>query len=132
MESDSNLDHLLRNMAPEEQNQMFVFLTSHDGFSAEERAEAMMIFEVEGTTIIINASLTSVATEHDPKWSMITLKVKTDLKTVGFLAAITRKLADAGIPVNAVSAFYHDHLFVPWERRNEAMDILHSFENPSV
>jgi hypothetical protein len=43
---------------------------------------------------------------------------------VGFLAAITARLAQAGISLNAVSAYYHDHLFVPWENRERAMQIL--------
>jgi hypothetical protein len=43
---------------------------------------------------------------------------------VGFLAAITASLAEAGISVNAVSAFYHDHLFVPVERAEDAKLLL--------
>jgi hypothetical protein len=43
---------------------------------------------------------------------------------VGFLAAVTARLADAGIAVNAVSAFYHDHLFVPESRAEEAFGLL--------
>jgi hypothetical protein len=43
---------------------------------------------------------------------------------VGFLAAITARLAEAGISVNAVSAFHHDHLFVPADRGDEAMAAL--------
>ena len=36
---------------------------------------------------------------------------------------ITR-LAAAGISVNAVSAFHHDHLFVPEDRAEEALRLL--------
>jgi len=43
------------------------------------------------------------------------------LEAVGFLAAITARLAEAGISVNPVSAFYHDHLFVPHNRADEAL-----------
>jgi hypothetical protein len=46
------------------------------------------------------------------------------LLAVGFLAAVTAALASEGISVNPVSAFHHDHLFVPWERRRDAMRIL--------
>ena len=44
---------------------------------------------------------------------MITLDVHSSLESVGFLAAVSARLAAAGIPCNAVSAFHHDHLFVP-------------------
>ena len=55
---------------------------------------------------------------------MVTLTVHSALDAVGFLAAITTRLAAAGISVNAVSAFFHDHLFVPAERAEEAVEIL--------
>jgi hypothetical protein len=50
--------------------------------------------------------------------------VHSSLEAVGFLAAITARLAKAGMGVNPVSAFFHDHLFVPAERAGEAMAML--------
>ena len=58
---------------------------------------------------------------------MITLMIHSSLDAVGFLAAITTKLAGAGISVNPVSAFYHDHLFVPVEKAELAMKLLLEF-----
>ena len=55
---------------------------------------------------------------------MITLNIHSSLEAVGFLAAVLPRLATAGISVNAVSAFYHDHLFVPIDRAQEALEIL--------
>jgi hypothetical protein len=55
---------------------------------------------------------------------MITLNVHSSLEAVGFLATVTARLAAAGISANAVSAFYHDHLFVPVDRAEEAVTIL--------
>jgi hypothetical protein len=52
---------------------------------------------------------------------MMTLTVHSSLEAVGFLAAITARLAEAGISVNAISAFCHDHLFVPEDRADEAL-----------
>ena len=43
------------------------------------------------------------------------------------LAAITAKLAAGGISVNPVSAFYHDHLFVPADKAEMAMNLLSEF-----
>jgi len=50
--------------------------------------------------------------------------VHSALDAVGFLAAVTTRLAEAGISVNAVSAFHHDHLFVPEHRADEALQLL--------
>lgn len=55
---------------------------------------------------------------------LITLTVHSALDAVGFLAAVTARLAETGISVNAVSAFHHDHLFVPADRAEDAMAVL--------
>ncbi|RVA88555.1 ACT domain-containing protein, partial [Mesorhizobium sp. M7A.F.Ca.CA.004.02.1.1] len=55
---------------------------------------------------------------------MVTLNIHSSLEAVGFLAAITTRLAAAGMGVNPVSAFYHDHLFVPADRAEEALELL--------
>jgi len=52
------------------------------------------------------------------------LTVHSSLEAVGFLAAVSARLAEAGIGVNAVSAFYHDHLLVPEHRADEAFRVL--------
>ena len=58
---------------------------------------------------------------------MITLNVHSSLDAVGFLAKITNALAEEGnMGVNPVSGFYHDHLFVPETRADDAMKILQS------
>jgi len=43
---------------------------------------------------------------------------------VGLTAAVAGALAEAGIACNVVAGFHHDHLFVPWERREDALAIL--------
>ena len=49
------------------------------------------------------------------------------LLAIGFIAAISSKLAAAGLSVNPVSAYYHDHLFVLWAERERALAVLHEF-----
>jgi hypothetical protein len=56
---------------------------------------------------------------------LISLTVHSDLAAVGLLAAIASALAAEGISVNAISAFYHDHLFVPCDRVEDALACLH-------
>ena len=81
--------------------------------------------EQEGITLIITDEQASrVGLPYDTTWACITLMVHSSLSAVGFLAILTNRLAQAGISVNAVSAFYHDHLFVPWESREAAMQVL--------
>ena len=46
------------------------------------------------------------------------------LEAVGLTAAVAAALAEAGISANVVAAFHHDHVFVPAERAEEALDCL--------
>ncbi len=50
--------------------------------------------------------------------------MNSDLRAVGFLAKIAAALAADGISVNAYSAYHHDHLLVPFERKDDAMKAL--------
>lgn len=53
-----------------------------------------------------------------------TLTIHSALDAVGFLAAVSAVLAEAGIPCNAVAAFHHDHLFVPRDMAQRALESL--------
>jgi hypothetical protein len=63
---------------------------------------------------------------YDGVFRQITLTIHSSLHAVGFLAALSRALADAGIPCNVVSAAHHDHLFVPADCLDEALRALHT------
>jgi hypothetical protein len=130
MSSESNLDNLLQNMDPRLDESPFVFLTSADDFSLEEQTKSVMLFrEGEGMTLITKeANAQAFHRNYTNTWAFITLNIHSDLEAVGFLAKITTKLAETGISVNAVSAFYHDHLFVPWDKRMKTMELLKSFQ----
>lgn len=55
---------------------------------------------------------------------MITFMNHSSLDAIGFLAAITTRLVAAGISMNAVSADYHDHLFVSVDKVGVTMILL--------
>ena len=57
-------------------------------------------------------------------WARITLQVHSSLAAVGLTARVAESLAERGISANMVAAFHHDHVFVPWPRRAEALIIL--------
>jgi hypothetical protein len=83
-------------------------------------SDAIMRFrEAEGVTVIVPAA----GAEALP-WAQITCRVHSSLEAVGMLAAIAETLAREGIACNAVSALHHDHLFLPWARRHDALRVL--------
>jgi hypothetical protein len=57
-------------------------------------------------------------------FALITLTVNSDLFEVGLLAAVTAALAKEKIPCNAISAYHHDHLLVPYEMKDKALALL--------
>jgi len=126
MTGERNLDALLQHMKPELWPGIFVFCTIPITESVPVSITPLMTFrEQEGTTLVIprdEAEAAGLAYAFASR--LITLTVHSALDAVGFLAAITAHLAAAGISVNAVSAFHHDHLLVPVDRADEAMGVL--------
>jgi hypothetical protein len=55
---------------------------------------------------------------------LVTLGVELGWDVVGFLAHVTRILADAGVSVGALSAFSRDHLLIKQEDLGKALRVL--------
>jgi hypothetical protein len=83
------------------------------------------VHEDEGITVI--APETDVVREGLPgsgSWARISLNIHSALSAVGLTAAVSGALAEVGISANVLAGHFHDHLFVPWGRRREALDVL--------
>jgi Uncharacterized protein conserved in bacteria len=50
------------------------------------------------------------------------------LGCVGLTAAFARALGYSGISCNVVAGAYHDHIFVPLESAQTAMQVLHQLQ----
>ncbi|WP_439375626.1 ACT domain-containing protein [Bradyrhizobium sp. DASA03120] len=126
MTGERDLGALLSKMKPEILDGIFVFCTLAPGASIPATISAMLTFrERQGTTLVVlREEAEAAGLRYAFPSRLITLTVHSALNAVGFLAAITARLAEAGISVNAVSAFHHDHLFVPVDRADEAMAVL--------
>jgi hypothetical protein len=123
MPGETDLETLLRSMRPVLRDGEFVFCTT----TAPPAPVTPLgrFTEDEGVTLILRrADADGAGLAYDHVWRMITLTVHSSLAAVGLLAAVTARLAAAGISVNAVSAFHHDHLFVPTARAAEALGVL--------
>lgn len=85
--------------------------------------------EEEGTSWIVPRDQADAAgLEYAAVFRGITLQVHSSLKAIGFLAILTYALSERGIPVNVVSAHYHDHLFVPTEHASDAVRVLQGLQ----
>lgn len=120
-----DLKRLLSGMSPVMSDGVYVYVTLPDRAVPPGLDPRMTMQEGEGTTIIVTqaaAEAAGLACEFPCR--MITLEVHSALAAVGFLARVTTRLADLGMGVNPVAGFYHDHLFVPLDRANDAMTAL--------
>jgi uncharacterized protein len=126
MPGETNLQKLLGSMSPELLPGVFAFATLSPGTPMPAGINPVMVFrEREGDTLILLEDEAKAAgLESAFRSRMITLNIHSSLDAVGFLAAITARLAVAGMGVNPVSGYFHDHLFVPADRAEEAMVIL--------
>ena len=90
----------------------------------------MSFYEAEGLTLILDKEAAeSAGLDYTFECCMITLAIHSALEAIGFMAHISRLLADAGISVNPVAGYYHDHLFVPVSKADEAMRILENMNS---
>ncbi len=128
-----DLDTLLRSLKPEICPGRFYFASIDPSalLSAANFIDYIVaIFrEDEGLTIVYSEEAKEDLrdlSERSPAgpFALISLRVESDLYAVGLLAAVTAALAKEGISVNAFSAYHHDHLFVPFERKERALAVL--------
>ena len=125
MSGECDLGALLRGMKPELQPGVFVFCTLPPGENLTAIAPVLKFRDAEGLTLVVEqdeAERAGLVSQFPSR--QITLTVHSALDAVGFLAAVATCLARAGISANPVSAFYHDHLFVPCDRADEAVKLL--------
>ena len=82
----------------------------------------VLVRETEGWTAIRPWRAGEPRPEFVTAW--LTLAVHSDLAAVGLTAAVAGALAVEGIACNVVAGYYHDHLFVPAERADDALAAL--------
>lgn len=119
-----NLNTLFAGMNPVMADGIYVFATVTG--RVPDVSHIMRFEEAEGTTLILLQSDADAAgMTYEFPARMITLNVHSALDAVGFLAKVSTRLAAEGMGVNPVAGFYHDHLFIPQDRADDAMAVLH-------
>src|SRR5690606_2714724 len=101
--------------------------TRSDSSSFVDDAAVVMVSEAEGLTLVLpqeRADELGLPYEYVAAW--INLEGHTSQDARGLTAAVSRCLAEAGMSANVVAWFTHDHVFVPYGRAQEAMDVLTS------
>ncbi|MEL6790799.1 MAG: ACT domain-containing protein [Pseudomonadota bacterium] len=123
----TDLDALLAGMSPILHPALYVFVTLAPAAPPYTGPFQLRFQEAEGETLVIkqdDAEAAGFASIYPCR--MITLRIASSLEAVGFLAVVTTHLAAAGIGVNPVSAYHHDHLFISPGDAQKAMEVLHA------
>ena len=93
---------------------------------------AAVIQEDEGVTAVV-----TISEAERRGWPVgfratwLTVSVHSALDAVGLTAALSKVLAAEGIPCNVLAAYHHDHLLVPVDRADDAVDALESLGGAS-
>lgn len=123
---ETSLDTLLATLTTKLHSTTYVFTTLKDASQLPPLSDIQLLFrEEEGITVITSLEIaTARGMEYFFPCKMITLNVTSSLEAVGFMAVIATRLKEKNMGVNPVSGFYHDHLFVPLGRENDAIEEL--------
>jgi hypothetical protein len=122
-----SLSELLRTIEPELHDGVYVFASLAPGSTLSGIGlDPLATFrEREGLSVIVSeeeARRAALPVLFRAAW--ISLTVHSDLEAVGLTAAVAAALAEGGISCNVVAGAFHDHLFVPVDRAQEALDRL--------
>ena len=123
----TNLHEILGALRPSVRQGSFVYVTLPTPPEVEAYAR---IVEDEGITLVVDQSTADEhGWEYEGVFAWITLQVHTSLSSVGVTAAVATALARVGISCNVLAGYYHDHLLVPAESVDEAIDVLGGLES---
>ncbi|MFT7471442.1 MAG: hypothetical protein ACI8XU_001338 [Kiritimatiellia bacterium] len=127
MAGEEDLDTLLVLLQPSLLPGDFVFCTAPNlkyGDFAELQPVASYQ-EEEGLTLVLAKQSADIAgLAYDSVFNCITLMVHSSLEAVGLTAAVSGKLAANGISANVIAAYHHDHVFVPKNKAQLALQLL--------
>lgn len=118
----TDLTVLLRRMEPELHDRAYGFGLWAGG--ALPLPPFATVVEAEGLTVVAGLAEVEAAGMVSEPWARISLTVHSDLAAVGLTATIAGALASQGISCNVIAGLHHDHLFVPWERREDGLACL--------
>ena len=127
MSGETNLNKLLGSMQPVLSKPEYVFASlDKDSLVSLAMLEPLGTFyEKEGLTVIVlKTNAEALGIRYQGVFQCITLNVHSSLDAVGLTAAVSTVLANEGISANVVAAYYHDHIFVPIVKANQALSCL--------
>ena len=125
MSGETDLGRILASLAVRQREGVYVFAFIPPGEPLPDIAIAAMVSELEGTSVVVGleaAEAMGLAYEFEAAW--LSLTSHTSLDAVGVTASLSTALAMRGIPCNVIAGFHHDHVLVPIDRVDDAMQAI--------
>ncbi len=127
----SGTAEMIGGMDPVLYPEAFVFCTVTN---ADQAARALPLAlasfrEDEGLSLLLTVEQASgLGLPQDGPMRRITLNVYSSLGGVGLTAAVSAALTARGIACNMIAATLHDHVFVPFDQADAALDALRALQ----
>lgn len=126
------LQDLIKQLSPTLDSTSYVYCTVANATYGElEKLKPIVsIAELEGLTLVIPLEQAKAeGLDYYRIFRRITLEGHSSLEALGLTSVVTSLLAERGITTNVIAGFYHDHMFVPSDRTEEAMKALKELAN---
>ena len=128
------LQELINQLSPRLDETSYVYCTVPKARygELEHLKPIVSIAELEGLTLVIPLEQAQAeGLDYYRVFRRITLEGHSSLEALGLTSVVTSLLAERGITTNVIAGFYHDHMFVPNDRTEEALRALKELaENP--
>ena len=122
MPGETDLGRLLATLQPQVRPGEYVVVSLT---ATPDAACEAVVREAEGVTCVVRRSVADAeGWAYDFVAGWITLQVHSALEAVGLTAAVSAALTAEGIPCNVLAGFFHDHLLVPADRVDDAVQVL--------
>jgi uncharacterized protein len=121
------LQDLIKQLSPTLDETTYVYCTVPKAKygDLEHLKPIVSIAELEGLTLVIPLEEAKAeGLDYYRVFRRITLEGHSSLEALGLTSVVTSLLAERGITTNVSAGFYHDHMFVPSDRTDEAMRAL--------
>ena len=127
MSGETDIAKILSSLQPQLLEHSYVFCTFQGARYGDwaHTQPVMSMMEKEGLTLVIEQGRAQREGLHyEGVFRCITLGVESSLEAVGLTAIMASALTERKISPNVVAGYHHDHVFVPADRAQEALEVM--------
>ena len=122
---ETDLDKMLASLQVERRPGVFTYVAVAVPTPELVAAAHGIVNEAESTTLILPVEAAELAgLRVDIELAWLSLTVESSLEAVGLTAAFAATLGAHDIPCNVLAGYHHDHILVPLDKAQRAIDAL--------